>query len=53
MVFEYRPNAGFDYMEAFAKRFGLSSCDGFIEFASSFGHGFIKTIDLEEGFRVV
>lgn len=53
MVFDYQPSAGFDYMKEFAKRFGLSSCDGFIEFASSFGSGFIKTIDIEEGFRIV
>lgn len=53
MVFEYQPSIGFDYMKEFAKRFGLSSCDGFIEFASSFGTGFIKTIDVEEGFRIV
>lgn len=53
MVFQYQPSIGFDYMKEFAKRFGLSSCDGFIEFASSFGNGFIKTIDIEEGFRIV
>ena len=53
MVFEYQPSVGFDYMKEFAKRFGLSSCDGFTDFTSSFGTGFIKTINVEEGFRIV
>lgn len=53
MVFEYQPGSGFDYMREFAKRFELPYLGNTLEFDSSVGKGFIKTIEATDGFRVV
>jgi len=53
MIFEYKPYPGFNYMKEFAKRFKLSYSDKLMEFDSPMGKGFIRTIDVENGFRIV
>jgi len=53
MIFEYQPNVGFNYMKEFAERFRLSYSDNLLEFDNDMGKGFIKTVDIEEDFRVV
>lgn len=53
MIFEYRPHKGFNYMEEFAKRFNLSYSGNYMEFNAPLGDGFMKTIDIAEGFRIV
>lgn len=53
MIFEYQPSRSFNYMEEFAKRFNLPHTNNRIEFNVSLGNGFIKTIDIAEGFRIV
>lgn len=53
MIFEYQPGRGFNYMEEFARRFDLPYSANHIEFDNSLGNGFIKTIDIAEGFRIV
>lgn len=53
MIFEYQPSRSFSYMEEFARRFNLPHTGNRIEFNTSMGSGFIKTIDISEGFRIV
>lgn len=53
MIFEYRPDRRFDYMKEFAGRFDLPYAGNRIDFNTSMGAGFIKTINISDGFRIV
>lgn len=53
MIFEYQPSRSFNYMEEFAGSFHLPYTGNRMEFNSSLGNGFIKTVDIAEGFRIV
>lgn len=53
MILEYQPGRSFDYMKEFATGFDLPYSQNYMEFDASVGNGFIKTIDITEGFRIV
>lgn len=53
MIFKYQPVTGFDYMKEFANRFKIPYTGNSLEFNSSLGNGFMKTININADFRIV